>query len=125
MKIKDIIIEGREGSRPDNANYADTGEWAFRDKGGYDRTYNLNRVMMAAAAADGKHPIEVDPESWVGRYNIANPYTPEEQEILQQAFKAVGSEWHDLNKGDYRSQEVKSTNTASPIPKPKRNKYGV
>lgn len=127
MKIKDIIMEDEKGQGPISQRFqrATVGLDKFRDHDLADRFYELNRVMMAAAAANGKDPIDVDPESWVGRYNIANPYTPEEQEILKQAFKAVGSEWHDLNKGDFRSQEVKSTNKKSPIPKAKRNKYGV
>lgn len=128
MKIKDIITEdhnGPAGPITQRFQQASVGLDKFRDHDLADRFYELNRVMMAAAAANGKDPIDVDPESWAGRYNIATPYTKEEQEILKQAFKAVGSEWHDLNKGDMDSKEVKSTNKTSPIAKPKRNKYGV
>jgi len=45
--------------------------------------------------------------------------------MLMQAFGAVGSHYEDLNNGDTQSQELKSTNKASPVAKPKRNKYGV
>ena len=127
MKIKDIVVEHNSTPGPISKRFqqATVGLDKFRDTNFADRFYELNRVMMAAAVADGKNKIDIDPESWAGRYNIAIPYTPEEQEILKQAFKAVGSEWHDLNHGDYRSAEVKSTNVTSPIAKPKRNKYGI
>ena len=117
MKIKDIILEDENGHGPVTQRFqqASVGLDKFRDNDLADRFYELNRVMMAAAAADGKNPIDVYPESWAGRYNIATPYTKQEQEILQQAFKAVGSEWHDLNKGNMNSEEVTSTNKKSQI----------
>ena len=88
----------------------------FRDPGGYDRTYELNRVMMAVACADGSDkPIDMDSASWVGKYNTANPYTDEESKMMKQAFKAVGSETHDMNHGDNRSQEPDDTNKTSPV----------
>jgi hypothetical protein len=31
------------------------------------------------------------------------------------AYKAIGSEIQDLNKGDLRSEELPSTNTVSPV----------
>ena len=82
---------------------------------------------MAVAAADGVNPlkIDVDSESWAGRNNLAFPYTPEEQDMLKQAFKAIGSHYEDLNHGDLESQELKSTNKVSPVAKPKKNKFGV
>ena len=126
MKIKDIITESNEtGPLSQRFQRATVGLDKFRDNDLADRFYELNRVMMAAACAGGKDPIDVDPESWIGRYNVATPYTPEEQDMLEQAFAAIGSEWHDLNKGDYNSEELKSTGTTSPVAKPKRNKYGV
>ena len=120
-------MEDEKGSGPISKRFqqATVGLDKFRDHDLADRFYELNRVMMAAASANGKDPIDVDPESWIGRYNIAIPYTKEEQEMLKQAFKAVGSEWHDLNNGDFSSKEVESTNKNSPIAKSKRNKYGV
>ena len=127
MKINDIIMEDEKGSGPISNRFqqATVGLDKFRDHDLADRFYELNRVMMAAALADGKHPIHIDPESWAGRYNIAIPYTKEEQKILQQAFDAVGSEWHDLNNGNYNSEEVKSTYKKSPVAAPKKNRFGV
>lgn len=125
MKIKDIIVEGSPAKIPKRLQQSTVGLNLFRDAEFADRIYELNRVMMAAAMADGKNPLQIDHESWAGRHDIAAPYTKEEQQILQQAYKAVGS-WHkDLNNGDLKSQELESTNKTSPIAKPKRNKFGV
>ena len=70
---------------------------------------------MATAATDGTFVPDVDGESWAGRYNIAAPYTEEEHDMLKMAYKAVGSEFQDLNKGDLKSTELPSTNTVSPV----------
>jgi len=82
----------------------------FRDPGGYDRTYELNRIMMATACADGTTPLEVDAETWSGRYNTAHPYTDIESKMLKQAYSAVGSDRKELNNGDDRSLELTGTN---------------
>jgi hypothetical protein len=116
MRARDFIVEKRLGKIGDRRQVATRGLHKFRDHGGYDRTYELNRVMMAAACADGSDtPLKLDSESWVGRYNTAHPYTKEEDKMLHQAFKAAGSEVHDLNHGDLRSQELESTNKVSPV----------
>ena len=88
----------------------------FRDPGGYDRTYELNRIMMATACADGTDtPLKIDAESWSGKYNTAHPYTDIESKMLKQAFKAVGSDYVDLNHGDDDSEELPGTDIVSPI----------
>ena len=132
MKINEVIInEGtpahKVGKISQRYQQATVGLNKFRDKQFADRVYELNRVMMAVASSDGVNPLspEIDAESWAGRNNIAAPYTEEEQAMLLQAFGAVGSHYQDINNGDTRSQELKSTNKASPVAKPKRNKYGV
>jgi hypothetical protein len=127
MKINEILSENTQKSGPISQRFqrATVGLNKFRDNDMADRYYELYRVMLAAASVNGKDPIDVDPESWIGRYNIATPYTAEEQAMLKQAFQAIGSEWHDLNNGDYRSQEVTSTYKASPIAKPRRNQFGI
>ncbi len=125
MKIKDIIVENINADIPPRLQQATVGLTRFRDGQFADRIYELNRVMMAAAMADGISPITIDQESWAGRNNIAAPYTKQEQAMLTQAFDAVGSHYTDLNHGDLDSEELKSTNAVSPIAKPKRNKFGV
>lgn len=125
MKIKEVIVEGSPAQIAKRLQQSTVGLNLFRDTEFADRIYELNRVMMAAAMADGENPLEIDHESWAGRHDIAAPYTKEEQAMLKQAFAAVGS-WHkDLNNGDLRSQELESTNKTSPVAKPKKNKFGI
>lgn len=88
----------------------------FRDKRKTNSDYVLNRVMMAAACADGTDaPVEMEDMSWVGTRRSAHPYTKQEQNMLKQAYRAAGAEWDDLNHGDMSSKEVNSTNKVSPI----------
>jgi len=116
MRASEFIAETRTiGKRSLRQSISSRGAAKFRDPGGYDRTYELNRIMMATACADGTTPLEIDAESWAGRYNTAHPYTDIESKMLQQAFKAVGSDYVDLNNGDNRSQELPGTDIVSPI----------
>ena len=131
MKIKDIISETASakhaGKITARQQQATVGLNTFRDSAYADRVYELNRVMMAAACVDGINSPSptVDSESWVGRNNVAAPYTKQEQDKLKQAYKMIGSHYNDINKGDTNSQELTSTNKLSPVAKPKKNKYGV
>lgn len=116
MRAQEFLTEKRVGKIGNRRQAGTRGLTKFRDVGGYDRTYELNRVMMAVACADGTGaPLNLDTESWAGRYNTAHPYTDEESAMLKQALQATGSETHDLNSGDNRSQELESTHTNSPI----------
>lgn len=116
MRAKEFLIEKHVGKIGNRRQAGTRGLTKFRDIGGYDRTYELNRVMMAVASADGSGtPLDLDTESWAGRYNTAHPYTDEEAAMIKQALQATGSEHHDLNDGDNRSLELPSTNTASPV----------
>jgi hypothetical protein len=81
----------------------------------YDRTYDLNRVMMAVASTDGTSIPDLNRESWVGKNNTAHPYTEVEQDMLKIAYKAAGIPFQDLNKGDLDSEELDSTQDQSPI----------
>ena len=116
MRAQEFLIEKQVGKIGNRRQAGTRGLTKFRDLGGYDRTYELNRVMMAVACADGTgDSLDLDTESWAGRYNTAHPYTDEEAAMLKQALQATGSETYDLNSGDNRSQEVKSTYTDSPV----------
>jgi hypothetical protein len=81
----------------------------------YDRTYDLNRVMMAVASTDGETIPDIEQESWVGKQNTAHPYTKVEQDMLKIAYKAAGIPFKDLNKGDLDSEELDSAHTESPM----------
>ena len=125
MKIWEIISEGSDGKMPRVAVNANRGEVRFRDPGGYDRVYHLNRIMMATAmaGADGK-AVDMDQSSWVEKYNIARPYSDEEHAMMQAAFKTIDSDY-DYTEHDTRSLELDDTNKTSPTAARKKNRYGV
>lgn len=125
MKINEIIIESAKGKPSRQATKASKGEWLFRDEG-VDRTYNLNRVMMAAAKHDGKttDAVEMPKASWVEKYNVARPYTEEEHNMMQGAFKTVGAN-HQHSMVDHHSRESDDVHKHSAVPHnagSKRNK---
>ena len=118
MRATEFITEDNgPGKLSKRQRYATRGAHKFQDVDGRDRVYELNRVMMALAQANGAsgENIDLDSESWAGTSNLAFPYTEIEANMLKAAYKAVGSEWEDLNDGDLRSTELPTTNTASPI----------
>ena len=116
MRASEFLIEKHVGKIGKRRQAGTRGLTKFRDIGGYDRTYELNRVMMAVACADGSgSSFNIDTAFWCGRYYTAPPYAHEEAAMLKQALQATGSETHDLNSGDNRSQELNSTDTMSPV----------
>ena len=92
-----------------------------------DRYYEMYRVMLAAACSNGVDdiPDHVDPESWHAKAGIAIPMTQQEHDMLDKAYKKIGSKYKDVNRGDMRSMELDIVNKTSPIAKRKTNKYGV
>ena len=118
MRAKEFITEDNgPGKLTKRQRYATRGAHKFQDVDGRDRVYELNRVMMALAQANGEsgESIDLDSESWSGTSNLAFPYTEIEANMLKAAYKAVGSEWEDLNSGDMKSVELPSINKESPI----------
>ena len=115
MKINEVIVEEKIGKIGKRRSQATRGLHKFRDKNFADRVYELNRVMMAAASTDGTFVPNIDGESWAGRHDIAAPYTHAEQNMLLKAYKAVGSDFKDINKGDLRSRELDTVNKTSPM----------
>ena len=115
MKINEIIIESAKGKPSHQVSKASKGEWLFRDEG-VDRVYNLNRVMMATAKHDGKSTkaVEMPEASWVEKYNIARPYTEEEHNMMQGAFKTVGADHHH-SISNHRSGESDDVHKTSPV----------
>lgn len=124
MKIKDIISETK-GQLKDRQRKATRGLNKFSDGKKWNGDYTLYRLGLALASTDGKTAPEVDEESWVGKWKIAAPYTEQEQDMLDLAYKTVGANIEDINHGDLRSQEGPTINKSSPINKPTKNKYGV
>lgn len=115
MRAREFVVE-QVGKPSHRIQQATRGLNLFRDKRKTNSDYTLNRVMMAAACADGTDkPVEIEDMSWIGTRRSAHPYTKEEQQMLRQAYKAAGAEWEDLNHGDMDSEEVNSTNKQSPV----------
>lgn len=127
MKIREIISETRgDGPIPKNMDIAGQGAVRMRDVGGYDRTYHLNRIMMAAAMADGKSkkPVDMDSASFAEKFNVVFPYTDVEHMMVLQAMATVPTDGKELSKRG-KSEEAADTNKLSTVAKPKRNKYGI
>ena len=114
MRAHEFITEGNKGKVSPRQQQSTVGLNVFAISQ-YDRTYDLNRVMMAVASTDGKTIPDLSSESWVGKNNTAHPYTEVEQDMLKIAYKAAGIPFKDLNKGDLDSEELDSTQDQSPI----------
>ena len=114
MRAHEFITEGGKGKVSSRQQQSTVGLNVFAISQ-YDRTYDLNRVMMAVASTDGKTIPDLSSESWVGKNNTAHPYTDVEQDMLKLAYKAAGIPFKDLNKGDLESKELDSTQEQSPI----------
>ena len=125
MRAKEFISETRDTKMTKRQNQSTTGVHIYGDSEHVSGDYTSYRLGMAVAGADGKNKLEMDPKSWVGKKKTTHPYTQEESDMLKQAYKAVGAEYVDVNKGDMKSKELETTNKVSPVAKPKRNKYGV
>jgi len=122
MRASEFITEGKpahHGDIPGGAESAMTSTHLARDQGGYDRTNWLNRAMMAAAMHDGrsKKPLskdQMDPASWVEKYNTMHAYTKEEENMIHGAMKTIGSESHHVV-SDHPSTETPDTHKVSPV----------
>jgi hypothetical protein len=114
MRAHEFITEGNKGKVSDRQQQSTVGLNIFATTQ-YDRTYDLNRVMMAVASTDGVTVPDLNRESWVGKNNTAHPYTQVEQDMLKIAYKAAGIPFKDLNKGDLDSEELDSAHTESPM----------
>lgn len=114
MRAVEFISENRKGKISKRQQQSTRGLNLFADTE-FDRTYDLNRVMMAVASSDGVNPIDIDQESWSGKNNTAHPYTKIEQDMLKMAYKAAGIKYKDLNNGNMNSEELQSTYKQSPV----------
>ena len=116
MRAKEFIPEGARGKINKDFQGANQGIITARDIGGFDRTYHMNRLLMAAAMADGKSakPVPVDPASWIEKYNVIVPYTDEEHLMMLSAMATVPTDKQELSKRG-KSQEPDDTNKVSPV----------
>ena len=127
MKIYEVISEAKLTQKKisKRQNQASKGVNTFSDGEKASGDYTMNRLGMALAMTDGKSKPDIEAKSWIGKSKGAFPYTKEEQDMLKQAYKAVGADHKDLNKGNLNSMELEDTNKISAVAKVKKNKYGV
>lgn len=129
MRIKEIVLE--QGIVKNNLKPRRDVEMAMpaahRVAGTADRTYDLNRIMMAAAMADGKTKPKMPTQSWAGKNNIATPYTKLESDMLKHAYQANDAEWDDALKPNTREESLEddTVNIVSPVRAKKLNRYGI
>jgi hypothetical protein len=114
MRAREFIFE-RSGKLDKDHKQAHQGVRKMRDVGGYDRTYHLNRIWMAAAMADGKStkPVDMDASSWIEKYNTAYPYTKHEDNMLKAAMATVPTDHKQVSPWS-KSTEPHDTHKVSP-----------
>ena len=126
MRANEFLNEGDKGKVPKRHNKAQPGGYKFKDDG-TDRTYHLNQIMKAVAMADGSSTkaLKMDDESFVGKNNVAYPYSDLEHNMMQQAFNTVSpTQAKSMIKGR-DSSELDFVNKTSPVatrPKDHRKK---
>ena len=113
MRASEFLTEG-EGKMHDHHSQATPGVYKSRDVGGYDRTYHLNRLMMAMAMSDGKSKdaVELDIASFAEKYNTVHPYTEEEYNMFVAATKTIPTDRKNVVPYS-KSQEPEDTNKQS------------
>jgi hypothetical protein len=125
MRLRELINERKQGKLTKRQKEATRGVSIYSDAEKWNSDYVAFKLGQAMAGTDGKTVPDIDAKSWIGKSKSIHPYTEVENDMFKQASKAVGAKYTDLNKGDMRSLELKTTNTVSPIAKPKKNKYGI
>jgi hypothetical protein len=115
MKIQELLSEAVQGKMSKRQNQSTRGVNVFSDAERWNSDYVAYRLGMAVASTDGTNAPNMDRKSWIGKSKAAFPYTEQEQEMLNQAYKAVGAKVIDLNHGDMDSDELDTTNNVSPV----------
>lgn len=115
MRAREFLSEKKVGKISKRYQKPTVGLNVYSDAERWNSDYVSYRLGMAVACSDGHNELNVNAKSWVGKQKSANPYTTQEQEMLKQAYDAVGADYEDLNKGDLESRELDSTNTVSPV----------
>jgi len=115
MRAREFVAEA-VGVMMDYQSRPMKGAELVRDGEQIDRTYHMNRLMMAMAMADGRDrkPIKMDDCGWSEKYNTIHPYTEEEHNMLHQAMGTINTDYVPAFK-DHRSSEPKDTYKTSPV----------
>lgn len=117
MRAKEFIKESTPAGRvPKRLERAIPELVKSRDPGGYDRTYHMNRFLMAAAMADGKDtgPVDMDSSSFIEKFNLTVPYTDEEHNMIQAAMNTIPTDGKQIVKRG-KSEESPTVNKISPV----------
>ena len=131
MRAKEFINEawsGKSHGKPkkvrDRASDPLPGVFVQRQLRNTD-TYMQYRMglALAAARADKAGDIEFSQESSWAENFINVMFAPEDEETIMLASKLMGVTPSAIT--DNKSRESKSTESTSPVSKPKRNRYGV
>ena len=115
MRAKEFINEAsKSGKIRKSAAGASKGVFKARDPGGYDRTYHMNRMMMAMAMSDGmsQDAVQMDYSSFAEKYNTIHPYTIEEYNMMMSARKTIPTDFDEVVPYS-KSKEAEDTNTKS------------
>lgn len=80
-------------------------------------------LAVASARAAKNGDVDFDQESAFAENLTQVMYAPEDEETIKLASKMMGVQPTKIT--DNASHESKSTNSSSPVAKPKKNKYGV
>jgi len=116
MRAKEFIIEKKIGKISKRAQQPSRGINTYGDGEHVSGDYTSYRLGIAVAGADGSgKPLDLDSKSWIGKKKTTHPYSELEQKMLNQAYKAVGANATDLNRGDLESKELEGTYTISPV----------
>jgi hypothetical protein len=116
MKAVEFITEKRLGKISKRAQQPSRGISTYGDEDHISGDYVSFKLGQAMAMADGSEkPLDIDGVSWHGKRKTVQPYSELEQNMFKQAAKAVGADYKDINKGDMKSEELKSTNVVSPV----------
>ena len=115
MRASEFVNESK-GKVPKRHNKAQPGAYKFKDDG-TDRTYHLNQIMKAVAMADGSSTkaMKMDDESFVGKNNLAYPYSELEHNMMQQAFNTVSPTQAKAMIKGRDSSELDVVNKTSPV----------
>jgi hypothetical protein len=113
MRIKDIISESFAARKSDTLSTS----FEYPDMTSAN-PYDMYRFSVAMA--DHTNPPK---EGVLGNRGMVVAYTPEEEAVIKAAERVTGHRGKlAANRG---SKEPKSTNTHSPVAKPKKNRWGV
>jgi len=115
MRANEFIKEGKASKMSNRQQKSTRGVNVYSDAERWNADYVAYRLGMAVASTDGTNSPNMDAKSWIGKSKATFPYTQQEQDMLNLAYKAVGAKVIDLNHGDISSSELDSTNTVSPV----------